>query len=518
MSLGLSDRHCKQLLSYDELDREPTRAMTITTLDQNLVKMKYAVRGAVVAKSAEMQQRLDAGEELPFKEIIPCNIGNPHAVRQKPITFYRQVAACCACPALCEGPEDALALVCAGPRMSDVMPEDVKKRAREYLTAMGGNGIGAYTGSTGLKLVRQQIASFIERRDGFPADPEAIELHAGASAGVKRVIQALVSSPTDVIMIPRPQYPLYSAALTMFGGLAQYYECEEELDWSVTRKELDRSFSVASKDGNQVKAIAIINPGNPTGNVLSLEDVKMFITFARDKSLPILADEVYQINIYDDNRQFHSFKKIVRMLQKEDSSYNSVQLMSFHSTSKGIIGECGFRGGYTEFVGMSERVMGLFSKVASTSLSSNTLGQVMCGLMVTPPKEGEPSYTTFQKETEAIFGGLKERAAMLTEGLNAIPGISTRQIQGAMYAFARVELPQRALEHAESEGMEGDQFWCMELVEKTGIVCVPGSGFGQKEGTSHFRITILPPTPMLKDMLRRLGEFQEKFTKEWALE
>ena len=203
------------------------------------------------------------------------------------------------------------------------------------------------------------------------------------------------------------------------------------------------------------------------------------------------------------------------MLQTEDDTYNSVQLMSFHSTSKGIIGECGMRGGYTELVGMSPGVVDLFVKVASTSLSSNTLGQIMCGLMVTPPREGEPSYDLFREETEGIFNGMKERAKLLTEGLNSIPGISTRQIQGAMYSFAKVEISARALTHAGSMGIKGDEFWCLELVEKTGIVCVPGTGFGQKDGTNHFRITILPPTPMLEDMLKRLREFQEKFIKDW---
>lgn len=559
-----------------------SRPMTVSNLDQHLVEMKYAVRGAVVAKSAELQKKLDAGEKLPFERLILCNIGNPHAVQQKPITFYRQVAACCACPALCEGPEDALAGLAkgtrlqamaddgvyyaadvvavsrkkgakapvkvnyvgydrqydewkplnelrskkipkgagrgksSGPGMSDVMPEDVKRRAREYLAATGGNGIGAYTGSTGLKLVRDQIAAFIERRDGFPADPEAIELHTGASEGVKRVIQALIAKEEDVVMIPKPQYPLYSAALTMFGGKAQYYECAEELDWTVTEEELERSYKEGCEGNHDVKAIAVINPGNPTGNVLSLENVKMFIKFGRDKNVPILADEVYQVNVYDDTKEFHSFKKVLRMMQKEDKSYDKVQLMSFHSTSKGIIGECGLRGGYTEFVGMSNEVMALFVKVASTSLSSNTLGQIMCGLMVTPPKKGEASDALFQRETKAIFSGMKQRAAMLSEGLNAIPGISTRQIQGAMYAFAKVEVPEKAAAQASSRGMAGDEFWCLELVEKTGIVCVPGSGFGQKEGTFHFRITILPPAPMLTDMLKRLGEFQESFLKEWA--
>merc|ERR1712187_1055869 len=110
------------------------------------------------------------------------------------------------------------------------------------------------------------------------------------------------------------------------------------------------------------------------------------------------------------------------------------------------------------------------------------------GMMVTPPKEGDPSYALFKQETDGILNGLKQRARLLTEGLNSIPGISSRAIQGAMCVFAKVEIPQKAIDHARQQGVAADEFWCIQLVEQTGIGCVPGSGFGQKHGTYHFRI------------------------------
>jgi len=503
--MTLLERHDSELTVLMPSEKHhKTSFLTVEEMDQHLVEMKYAVRGAVVAKSAEMRARLQKGENLPFSEIIPCNIGNPHAVQQKPITFYRQVAACCMLPSL-------MGEVGAG------LPQDVKDRAKEYLMATGNNGMGAYTNSIGLELVRKQVAAFIERRDGFPADPEMIELTTGASEGVKRCLSALIAKDNDVVMVPCPQYPLYSASLTMNGGKTQYYNCEEGRDWSVTRQELMRAYKQGQNEGrNDIRALVVINPGNPTGAVLSLDDIKMFITFARDKKIPILADEVYQANIYADGCEFHSFKKVLRQLQAGDASYNMVQLMSFHSTSKGIIGECGQRGGYTEFVGIPKDVMAMFTKVASTSLSSNTMGQVFVGMMVTPPVKGDPSYQLFEKETTEIFESLKERAKLLTEGLNAIPGISSRPIQGAMYAFAKVEIPPKAVAKAQELGHDADEYWCLELVEKTGIVCVPGSGFGQEAGTFHFRITILPPTPKLKVMLQRLNDFQTEFMKTWS--
>jgi len=105
---------------------------------------------------------------------------------------------------------------------------------------------------------------------------------------------------------------------------------------------------------------------------------------------------------------------------------------------------------------------------------------------------------------------------MLQDGLNAIPGISCQKIKGAMYGFPKIVLPAKAVEKAKEVGCEADEYWCTRLVEETGIVCVPGSGFGQEAGTFHFRITILPPDDMLKDMLARLGAFNERFTKEFS--
>merc|ERR1712146_597110 len=122
----------------------------------------------------EVKGRLASGEKFPFTELVPCNIGNPHAVKQKPITFYRQVAACCMYPQLMDI-ED----------WKQVMPPDVIARAKEYLAGTGGNGVGSYTDSTGLLLVRQQIAAFIERRDGYPCNPDTIQVTSGASAAVK---------------------------------------------------------------------------------------------------------------------------------------------------------------------------------------------------------------------------------------------------------------------------------------------------------------------------------------------
>jgi aspartate/methionine/tyrosine aminotransferase len=252
-----------------------------------MVNMEYAVRGKVVNKAAELQSRLEAGEAPgDFTELVRCNIGNPHAVKQPPVSFYREVASALYHPKLMEkGVLDGSGLYAA----------DVLQRAREYHACTGGNGMGAYTDSIGLKLVREQVAAFIEERDGYPCNPAHLALTTGASEGVKRTLGALVRGPHDAILIPRPQYPLYSASVTMFGGRAVYYDLDESVGWTVGLAELERS-AKAAKDAQGctgARALCVINPGNPVGAVLGESDVAMMICFAAKRGLVLLADEVH---------------------------------------------------------------------------------------------------------------------------------------------------------------------------------------------------------------------------------
>lgn len=471
----------------------------VTDLHQGIVNMEYAVRGKVVIKAAELQKRLAAGEAPgDFKELVPCNIGNPHAVKQPPVSFYREVASALYHPKLNEeGVLDA----------SGLYAPDVLERAREYHACTGGNGVGAYTDSIGLKLVREQVAAFIEERDGFPCNPAHLALTTGASEGVKRTIGALIRGPYDAILIPRPQYPLYSASVTMAGGQAVYYDLDESRGWTVSLSELERSAKTARDAAGctGARALCVINPGNPVGAVLGESDVAMMICFAARQKLVLLADEVYQANVYKEGAKFCSFKGVLRRLQAGSlpipsgadgstpvctaSELGQCQLISYHSTSKGLIGECGERGGYMEMVGFPDEVVAQFTKVAATSLSSGTIGQIFVGLMVRPPKPGDPSYALFKRECDAIYEGLCRRARHASKALNAIPGISSAEIEGAMYAFPSIRLPDAYVAHANSMNSAADELWCLELLEATGIVCVPGSGFKQIEGTWHFRVS-----------------------------
>lgn len=115
-----------------------------------------------------------------------------------------------------------------------------------------------------------------------------------------------------------------------------------------------------------------------------------------------------------------------------------------------------------------------------------------------------------------MLKSLKERAVLVEKAYNAIDGVTCNPVQGAMYAFPRVHLPPKAVAKAKSLGQEPDFFYAMQLLESTGVCIVPGSGFGQKDGTYHFRTTILPPLEIMKDMVDRFTGFHNKFMKEYS--
>lgn len=287
---------------------------------------------------------------------------------------------------------------------SQIFPSDTIVRAKEILDAVDGS-VGAYSHSQGIPLVRQRVADFIAKRDGYPADPNSIFLTAGASPGVQTVLNTIIAHDKVGIMIPIPQYPLYTASIALFGGNAVPYYLDESQDWSTSPDELERAINENSQ--LDVRALCVINPGNPTGQCLSLDSMKSIIEFCHRRKLVLLADEVYQANVYTKDLPFHSFKKVLKryfVLRSMGPKYDSVELISFHSISKGTIGECGRRGGYFECVNVAKEVTDLFYKVASVSLCPPVQGQVMMELMVNPPKPGDPSYELFNREQTGIYG------------------------------------------------------------------------------------------------------------------
>ncbi|XP_023231302.1 alanine aminotransferase 1-like [Centruroides sculpturatus] len=642
-ALGISEFVCFKM---------SLKTLTLDTINPNIKKMQYAVRGPLVIRATAIEKELEKGEKKPFQNVIKANIGDCQAMGQKPITFIRQVITLCTYPELLN---------------SDDFPSDVKERAKTILSGCGGGSVGSYSDSAGVEIIKKHVAQYIERRDGIPSDYNNIILSTGASEAIKSVLSLLNYSVSDKlpgVMTPIPQYPLYSATLAEYNMEQIGYYLDEDNEWALSIDELKNAISKA-KETCEPRAIVVINPGNPTGSVLTRENIEKIIKFAYEEKLFILADEhqssemlleVMQLpdisgeknnknGSYSDSAGVEIIKKhVAQYIERRDgipSDYNNIILSTGASEAiksvlsllnysvsdklpgvmtpipqyplysatlaeynmeqigyyldednewalsidelknaiskaketcepraivvinpgnptgsvltreniekiikfayeeklfiladevstdlKSVLNNvkiyiymdikvkiCGLRGGYCEIINLDPDVKAMLLKLISARLCSSVLGQATMDCVVNPPQKGEPSYELFIKEKTAILNSLKERAKLVANTFNSIEGIKCNEVAGAMYAFPQLFLPEKAIQKAKSLNQEPDFFYAMQLLENTGICIVPGSGFGQRPGTYHFRTTILPQPDKLKIMMKRFKEFHEKFLK-----
>jgi len=486
-------------LSTSSSNMAAAATVTLDNMNPCIKKMEYAVRGPLVIRATAIEKEIQAGVKKPFPNVIKANIGDAHAMGNKPITFIRQVLAIVTHPPLLDSPD---------------LPEDAKTRAKAILDGCKGGSVGSYSDSPGLEIIRRHVAEYIKNRDGgIESDWQKIILCAGASEGIRACLKLLTGPGGDKrpgVMIPIPQYPLYSASLAEYDMDQVGYYLDEARGWALDVAELERSYN-ASKDKSDIKAIVIINPGNPTGQVLSRDNIEAVIKFAAEKKLFVFADEVYQHNVYADGSAFHSFKKVMTEM---GAPYSGLELASFMTCSKGYMGECGIRGGYAEVINMDPGVFAMLQKSISAKLCPTVIGQACMDVVVNPPTSGEPSFGSFDSEVKSTLASYAERAKLVADTLNSIEGITCNTVQGAMYAFPQIKFPEKALAAAAEAGQPADVFYAFQLLEATGICIIPGSGFGQQPGTFHFRTTILPQKDMINEMLGRLKEFHMKFLAE----
>lgn len=485
-------------------------APRISKADLNRLTLdaKYAVRGKIPIRADELRDELLGANDLAFDEIISANIGNPQQLDQKPLSWYRQTLSLLQNPALIE----KLKRLDSATRQA-LFPDDVIDRASYLLASL--KSVGAYSNSQGDIAVRQSVADFIEKRDGYPARPSDIFLTGGASAAVLYLIQLLASGPESGFLIPIPQYPLYTALIALNNAVPIGYYLDEDHDWSTDPKQIRDLIAENKAKGVVPKCLVIINPGNPTGAILSEKDLEEIINIAAEHGLVLIADEVYQENVF--HGQFLSTKKVLaKLLEKNHDQYKNVQLASLHSTSKGVSGECGQRGGYMELVGFSKEVQDIIFKLASINLCPVVTGQALVELMVNPPKEGSESYPLYESEITHIHEALEGRAGLLYQAFCKMTDVQCNKPQGAMYLFPKLDFSpekySKLYQECEETGVTADEHYCTELLESTGICCVPGSGFGQVPGTHHLRTTFLPPGD---DWITRWTTFHEKYVAKY---
>jgi alanine transaminase len=355
------------------------------------------------------------------------------------------------------------------------------------------------------------VSNQYSERDGYPSDPSNIFLTGGASAGVSLLINMLISSPKAGILIPIPQYPLYTASLAQHQGIPIPYHLDESSGWSTSIAAIEEALENAHKEGVIAKGLVIINPGNPTGALLDEAIQEELVDLCEKYSLVLLADEVYQNNLHHPHSHpFTSFKKVVAKKQ------SPIPLVSYHSISKGVSGECGRRGGYFECTNFPADILALIYKMVSVGLCPPLGGQIGVDSMVRPPKPGQESYELWKKETDAIHAALASRTHTMATRLNALPGVSCVDSPGALYLYPQITLSKKAQMAAKEAGKEPDAFYALDLLDETGICVVPGSGFGQKEGEWHYRLTCL--CPGVDEYVGKLEKFHQGFVSKYGLE
>jgi alanine transaminase len=330
---------------------------------------------------------------------------------------------------------------------------------------------------------------FSSERDGYPSNPNHVFLTAGASAGVTLLLTMLIANPKSGILIPIPQYPLYTATLAAHCGVGIPYLLDEEADWATSAPEIEAAIHKAVAEGVEPKALVIINPGNPTGAVLDEATMERVIRLCEQHNLVLLADEVYQSNLHA--RSSHPF-----------------------TSFKGVTGECGRRGGYFECANIGEDIIALVYKMVSVGLCPPLGGQIGMDCMVRAPRPGDASYALWKAETDATHAALAQRTKTMAARLNALPGVSCVDSPGALYLFPRIRLPAAAIEAARKVGKEPDTLYALELLDDTGICVVPGSGFGQKEGQYHYRLTCL--CPGVEEYVGALERFHGRFIERYG--
>nr|XP_015812279.2 alanine aminotransferase 1 isoform X1 [Nothobranchius furzeri] len=508
----------KPCFSYKKLQRRrESSAHTMSNYDQtgnesemyvmheicsSVKNMKQLDFSVLVRRANQIKEELKQGVKKPYRELIDVSWGDPHRTGVKPLSFVRQVLAGCLYPQLLE---------------SNRLKVDVRQRAQRLLETCAGGSVGSYSDTAGLTQTLKKVSEFITRRDGgVPSHPDSIYISPGSQWSLTNILNILVNpeaSPKTGVLVPAPSHCVTTQSILGLGAEVLPYYLTEEQGWALQVEELQRAFDSA-KGVCKPFALYIINPGNPAGGVQSRKSMQEVIKFVSEKKLFLLADEVYQECVYGENVEFLSYKRVLAEMGPPLSE--TVELASFHSASKGLIGECGLRTGYVELVNLDPSVLKLLDNLFSTNSCAPVLGQLTLDLMINPPQPGDPSYPLFYEETQRIRTTLIQNVRQVFEVVNSLPGFSCQPVEGGVFAFPRVYIPPKAIQKAKEVGMEPDTFYCVRLLEETGVLARPGSEFGQKDGTHHIRFCIMTPQHIMEELLRRLSIFHTKFMKEFS--
>ena len=397
---------------------------------------------------------------MAFKEIVP-------AVRTNDIKYAVRDIVVLANEVAKQGKE-LLYLNIGDPNLFDFAPPKHMIDATHDAMLKNLNG---YSPSSGIKQAVQAIEKEAEKK-GIK-NIQDIFVTTGASEAIDLCLTALVNDGEN-ILTPSPGYPLYTAIQSKLQTMENPYFLDEKNHWQPDIEDIKK------KINSKTRGIILINPNNPTGSNCKTETLKQVIDLALEHNLVIFADEIYDKLLMDGEKHVSL------------ASLNSeVPIITFGGLSKNYVVP-GFRIGWGIVSGnrsyLNEYIEAI-NKLLRARLSANHPEQYA----IAPALLGDQSHL------DVIMKKLTSRRNMTVDMLNAIDGISCVAPQGAFYAFPQL--------HIKGE----DNHFVTELLKATGVVVVPGSGFGQVPGTKHFRVVFLPPGNVLEKAYKAIGEFTKQY-------
>ena len=332
-----------------------------------------------------------------------------------------------------------------------------------------------YSDSRGLYSARTAIVQHYQNRGILDLEPNDVYLGNGVSELIPMTLQALCETD-DEILVPMPDYPLWTASVALSGGKPVHYLCDEENNWYPDLED------IKSKITSRTKGIVVINPNNPTGSVYPRHILQQIVDVAREHELVVFTDEIYEKIIYDGAEAIN-----LATLTGDD-----VLCLTFSGLSKAYR-VCGYRAGWVAITGPKHEAANYIEGItllASMRLCSNV-----------PAQHAIHTDLVWYHSIDALVapgGRLHEQRDVAYRMLNEIDGISCNQSDGALYLFPKVD--------TEKFNIVDDEKFMLDLLKEQKILFSHGGAFNWHK-PDHFRLVFLPDVQTLTDALNRLGEF-----------
>lgn len=343
-----------------------------------------------------------------------------------------------------------------------------------------------YSDSQGIFAARKAVLQYYQSKGLLSAvDVRDVYLGNGVSELIVMTMQALMNDG-DEVLVPMPDYPLWTAAANLAGGTAVHYRCNEDDNWHPDIED------IKSKITSKTKGIVVINPNNPTGALYSDELLLQIIEVAKEHDLIIMADEIYDRILYDDMEH-----------TPMSTLTDDVLVLSYNGLSKSHR-IAGFRAGWMMVSGKKHHAADFIEgldMLASMRLCSNVQGQYA----IQTAMGGYQS----MKDLTSKKGRLYKQREMAVSRLNAIKGISCTMPQGAFYCFPKMDPAVYPI--------EDDMAFMMDLLVEENVLLVQGTGFNW-DAPDHFRLVFLPNLHDLEDAMDRLDRFFAKKRKQFGTE